>query len=111
MSDWQRLDWLSVDPQLGTYDWATEAMGFVDVQGIVYEAIKTYHWVKDRPVHESFQRLVLPRNPGLVEKTLDTYRRAAKRAAEVLAAPSEAIPALGRDCVRCPAYGDCFPTK
>ncbi len=113
MSRWDRLDWLDIDPQIGTYLWAADQQGAVGVKGVVYEAIGTTHWKtppdepKGHPESDSFRRLVIPRNDRLVEATLAQYRVAAARAAEIQADPARAVKAAGRNCVRCPAYTSC----
>lgn len=115
MGKWDRLDWLSIDPQLGTYFWAADQQGMVGVRGVVYEAILTTHWKtppdepKGHPITDSFRRLILPRNEALVNETLRQYRVAAQRVAEIQADPSRAVKAAGRNCTYCPAYKDCHP--
>lgn len=124
MGKWDRLDWLDIDPQLGTYLWAADEQGMVGIQGVVYEAILTTHWKTDEgevyktgpragepkvhhPPADSFRRLVIPRSDALVAETLRQYRVAAARAAEIQADPERAIKSAGRNCVRCPAYSSC----
>lgn len=48
MSDWQRLSYLSVDPQLTLYAWLVRENGW-DVRGILFDAIRTYRWAPTKP--------------------------------------------------------------
>lgn len=126
MGKWDRLDWLSIDPQLGTYIWAAREMGFVDIKGVVYDAILTQQWKTPdgevfktgprkgepkayHPPADSFRRLVIPVSEALVDTTLDLYRRAAARAKEIQDDPSRAVKSQGRNCSYCPAFKDCHP--
>lgn len=126
MGKFDRLDWLSIDPQLGTYVWAAREMGFVGVKGVLYDAILTTQWKteegevyktgprKGQPKNyhgpeDSFHRLVMPVSEPLVEATLDLYRRAATRAKEIQDNPSRAVKSQGRNCGYCPAFKECHP--
>jgi hypothetical protein len=126
MGKWDRLDWLAIDPQLGTYIWAAREMGFVDIKGVLYDAILTTQWKTEEgevyktgpragqpknyhPPTDNFRRLVLPVSEPLVDATIDLYRRAADRAKEIQDNPERAIKSQGRNCGYCPAFKSCHP--
>lgn len=48
MGKWDRLDILSVDPQLTLYDWMLRENGY-EPHGICFDAIKTYRWKPEKP--------------------------------------------------------------
>lgn len=108
MGKFDRLDWLGWDPQIATYLWASEQLGF-EVRGVVYDAILTYRWKGERPVADSFKRLMLVPPPAFVRATMDNYLRAGERCAEIQANPGLAIKSAGRNCTYCPALADCHP--
>lgn len=125
MGKWDRLDWLNIDPQLGSYEWAARKQGF-EVVGVLYDAILTQVWKTEEgevyktgarkgqpknyhPPTDSFKRLWLPINEPLVAATLDQYDQVAKRARYLFEHPDEAVKSAGRNCVYCPAYESCHP--
>lgn len=48
MADWQRLDTLDVDPQVGIVLWQLRQAGW-PVQGVIYDAMRTYRWKPEQP--------------------------------------------------------------
>lgn len=70
MRDWRRLDILTVDPQLTHYWTLARACGY-PIDGILYDAAKTYRWKRDEHKHppdESFQRLFLDRSQAQADE-------------------------------------------
>lgn len=47
MADWQRLDTLEVDPQVGIVLWQLRQAGW-PVQGVIYDAMRTYRWKPEK---------------------------------------------------------------
>lgn len=112
MSRWDRLDWLSCDPQIGTYMWAAREQGF-ETRGVLFDALLTTEWATERPVEDSFRRLWLPHNQALVDATLAEYEKAANRIREIRDNPALAIKSMGTACAgrygqRCPGWDECW---
>jgi hypothetical protein len=70
MRDWRRLDILTVDPQMTHYYLGLRAAGY-EVDGVLYDAIKTYRWKRDdHPPEDSVQRVFIDRTPEQCEASL-----------------------------------------
>lgn len=72
MRDWRRLDILTVDPQITHYWTLARAMGH-DIDGVLYDAIRTYRWKRDEhkhPPEETVRRL-------FIDRTIEQSRMAA----------------------------------
>lgn len=66
MNDWRRLETLTVDPQVTHYYALARRSGY-DIEGVLYDAIRTYRWKRDpHPPEDSFQRIYLDRTEDQV---------------------------------------------
>lgn len=90
MKDWRRLDILTVDPQI-THYWTLARQNGYEVDGILYDAIKTYRWKTGKhPASESFQRLFLDRNEEHAMAAGDQVRAVSDRRKQL--AIGDAVP-------------------
>jgi hypothetical protein len=62
MADWQRLDTLDVDPQVGIVLWQLRQDGW-PVQGVLYDAIRTYRWKPEKPTQTALIEAEIESNP------------------------------------------------
>lgn len=53
MADWQRLDTIDVDPQVGIAMWQLANAGW-PVKGVLYDAMRTYRWKPEKPTQAAF---------------------------------------------------------
>lgn len=67
MLNWARLSLLPVDPQITTYLWIARASG-LPVVGVLFDAIRTYHWAPEKPTLTELQGEVLTEQPELTKK-------------------------------------------
>jgi hypothetical protein len=82
MGQWDRINNLSMDPQLSIYYWALRELGF-DVWGAEYDAIYTYRWKREeRPVESSFAIVRLDRDETQIAKFVEDAREVCKRIAK-----------------------------
>lgn len=135
MKDWQRLELLEVDPQITIELWQARTAGW-PVQGVMYDAIRTYRWKPEKPTQkylmetegltreqakeqielhpgierpdaESFQLLYPDRSSDEVDEALADIRSAVRRRA-VLGAGERPIRNLGQACNTCPFKAQCW---
>ncbi len=64
MKDWRRLALLDVDRQTALYDWIVKLTG-LPLQGVIYDAIRTYRWKPEVPTLAVLTAEVLADNPGV----------------------------------------------
>ncbi len=74
MKDWRRLDSIDVDQQVSTYVWAWRQAG-IPVVGVIYDAIKTYRWVPEKPTLTALATEVMAGDPGLTKKAATEMAR------------------------------------
>lgn len=69
MKDWRRLQQLEVDPQTATYLWIVrETFTGMPIEGLKYDAIRTYQWQPEKPTLTQLQEEVLREQPELTKK-------------------------------------------
>jgi len=70
MADWRRLDVVDVTPQETLYTWLARMNG-IPVQGVLFDAIKSYRWTRDKhPAADSFQMVSLYRDQDQIDGAL-----------------------------------------
>lgn len=110
MRDWRRLDILTVDPQLTHYYSLAKAAGY-EIDGILYDAAKTYRWKRDEHKHppaESFQRLFIDRTPEQCEKALEQLAAFASRRSELLGGATPLRNISSMTCGGCAYRAQCY---
>lgn len=115
MKDWRRIEFLRTDWQITLYYWLMQANGY-PVEGVAYDAIRTYRWTRDEHKHppsDSFQWLWLMRNEGQVESALENLRQVISRRADILrsmkAGNRSTIKNISyMNCGNCPYKEPCF---
>ena len=78
MKDWSRLAMLDADLQISLYAWLARENG-IQFDGLIYDAIKTFHWKQPRPASESFDFVLLDRTDDQMDAAAEwadnTYKR------------------------------------
>lgn len=108
MSDWDTLEQYVWAPQLSLYYWAAWADKTLGERpyGILLDALKTYHWVKDRPLEDSFRRRWLDRSPEQLDNTIAELAAGMVRARE-LRKGAFPLRNVDRHCGWCPFREPC----
>lgn len=107
MSDWSRLNQLPQDKQISFYLLAASLMG-LNVQGVMFDAIKTYKWVKDRPAAESFERHWVRRTPEQLQEFQAELYSSVGRRDELSLNLEYPIRNVGKACDWCSVMPECY---
>lgn len=75
MSTLNRLDILTIDPQITIYYYGLTTAGF-KIDFVEFDAIYTYRWKKDRPLQDSFKRIIIDRDMKHVDQAIREVEQA-----------------------------------
>lgn len=102
-----RLDTLSVDPQITLYTALAQHNGY-NVDGVLWDGIYTYQWKGERPVSESFDLIYLDRTQEQIDLALNEWLvPIAQRRAELASGQADPVRDFGWHCKTCPARAAC----
>lgn len=108
MSDWSRIDALTVDPQLTLY-YGIVKWSYPELWGIMFDAAKTYHWKRvNHPTSDSFQMIQLDRTDEQVRIAMQAAISSVDRMGTLACGDATPIPNVGRDCSWCMYRLECW---